>query len=98
MDGDTAKQILAYSTYSDISKMKGHLVDSASLFGYEFVAWDKTVEEIKGLGEIFDPEIHEAVGSIQDDTKGEKEIVQEYRKGYKLGHKVIRHSMVVVAN
>ena len=46
---NTAKQILAFSTYSDISKMKGHLVDSASLFGYEFVAWDKTVEEIKGL-------------------------------------------------
>lgn len=58
----------------------------------------KGVEEIKALGETFDPEVHEAVGSIQDDSKGEKEIVQEYRKGYKLGHKVIRHSMVVVAN
>ncbi len=58
----------------------------------------KGVEEIKGVGETFDPELHEAVGSVQDDTKGEKEIVQEYRKGYKLGTKVIRHSMVVVAN
>lgn len=56
------------------------------------------VEEIKALGETFDPEVHEAVSSIQDDTKGEKEIVQEYRKGYKMGSKVIRHSMVVVAN
>lgn len=42
--------------------------------------------------------MHEAVGSVQDDSKGEKEIVQEYRKGYKIGDKVIRHSMVVVAN
>ena len=58
----------------------------------------KGVEEIKTLGETFDPELHEAVSSVQDDTKGEKEIVQEYRKGYKIGTKVIRHSMVVVAN
>ncbi len=58
----------------------------------------KGVEEIKTIGETFDPELHEAVSSVQDDNKGEKEIVQEYRKGYKIGHKVIRHSMVVVAN
>ena len=56
------------------------------------------VEEIKTVGETFDPEVHEAVSSIQDDTKGEKEIVQEFRKGYKIGMKVIRHSMVIVAN
>lgn len=58
----------------------------------------KGVEEILTVGEIFDPELHEAVSSVADDTKGEKEIVQEYRKGYKIGTKVIRHSMVVVAN
>ena len=56
------------------------------------------VEEIKTVGETFDPEVHEAVSSIQDETKGEKEIVQEFRKGYKVGVKVIRHAMVVVAN
>ena len=58
----------------------------------------KGVEEIQTVGETFDPELHEAVSSVQDDTKGEKEIVQEYRKGYRIGTKVIRHSMVVVAN
>ena len=56
------------------------------------------VEEIKTVGETFDPEVHEAVSSVQDNTKGEKEIVQEFRKGYKIGTKVIRHSMVIVAN
>ena len=56
------------------------------------------VEEIPALGETFDPSMHEAVSSIQDDSKGVQEIVQEYRKGYKIGEKVIRHSMVVVAN
>lgn len=58
----------------------------------------KGVEEIAGVGETFDPSQHEAVSSIQDPEKGVQEIVQEYRKGYKIGSKVIRHSMVVVAN
>lgn len=56
------------------------------------------VEEIVALGQKFDPELHEAVSHIEDETKGEQEIVQEYRKGYKIGNKVIRHSMVIVAN
>jgi len=58
----------------------------------------KGVEEIKTVGETFDPELHEAVSSIQDENLGEKEIAEEYRKGYKIGNRVIRHSMVVVAN
>ena len=65
---------------------------------FQDVLKSKGVEEIKALGETFDPELHEAVSSVQDDSKGEKEIVQEYRKGYKIGSRVIRHSMVVVAN
>lgn len=65
---------------------------------FKDVLKSKGVEEIKTVGETFDPELHEAVGSIQDDNLGEKEIAQEYRKGYKIGSKVIRHSMVVVAN
>ena len=63
----------------------------------EFLAKNK-VQEIPALGETFDPSQHEAVSSVQDDSKGVQEIVQEYRKGYKIGEKVIRHSMVVVAN
>ena len=65
---------------------------------FKDVLKSKGVEEIKALGETFDPELHEAVGSIQDESLGEKEIAQEYRKGYKIGNRVIRHSMVVVAN
>lgn len=65
---------------------------------FQDVLKSKGVQEIKALGETFDPELHEAVSSVQDDSKGEKEIVQEYRKGYKIGTKVVRHSMVVVAN
>lgn len=65
---------------------------------FKDVLQSKGIEEIKAVGEIFDPELHEAVSSIQDENLGEKEIAQEYRKGYKIGNKVIRHSMVVVAN
>ena len=56
------------------------------------------IVEIEAVGKTFDPELHEAVSSVQDETRGEKEIVQEYRKGYMIGNKVIRHSMVIVAN
>lgn len=65
---------------------------------FKDVLKSKGVEEIKTVGETFDPELHEAVSSIQDENLGEKEIAQEYRKGYKIGNRVIRHSMVVVAN
>ncbi|MEI3401553.1 MAG: nucleotide exchange factor GrpE [Clostridia bacterium] len=58
----------------------------------------KGVEEIPAVGETFDPSLHEAVSSVQDPDKNAQEIVQEYRKGYKIGNRVIRHSMVVVAN
>lgn len=56
------------------------------------------VKEIEGEGSTFNPEYHEAVCSVQDENLGEKEIKQVYRKGYKIGEKVIRHAMVVVAN
>lgn len=56
------------------------------------------VTKIESVGQTFDPELHEAVGSVVDENLGEKEIKEEYRKGYKIGNKVIRHSMVVVAN
>ena len=56
------------------------------------------VEEIEALGKEFDPNYHEAVMHIEDDKYKEKEIVEVFRKGYKLGDKVIRHTMVKEAN
>ena len=56
------------------------------------------MEEIPTVGQQFDPELHEAVQHIDDPEKGASEIVQEYRKGYRIGTKVVRHAMVVVAN
>ena len=56
------------------------------------------VKEIESIGQTFNPELHEAIGSVVDENLGEKEIKEEYRKGYMIGDKVIRHSLVVVAN
>ncbi len=56
------------------------------------------VKEIETNGTAFNPEYHEAVSSVQDENLGEKEIKETYRKGYKIGDRVIRHAMVVVAN
>ena len=56
------------------------------------------VNEIKTVGEKFNPEYHDAVMHVEDEQYGENEIVMELRKGYILKDRVIRHSMVKVAN
>ena len=56
------------------------------------------VTEIDAMGQKFDPALHTAVMHIDDEKYGESEIVLEFEKGFKLGDKVIRFSMVQVAN
>lgn len=56
------------------------------------------VEEIDAVGEKFDPTMHNAVMHIDDDNYGENTIAQQFQKGYKYKDKVIRYSMVQVAN
>ena len=56
------------------------------------------VEEIKAVGEKFDPNLHAAVAHEDDENYGENEVVLEMLKGYMYKDKVIRHSMVKVAN
>ena len=56
------------------------------------------IQEIESIGKTFDPELHEAVSMVTDEGLGEKEIKEEFRKGYKIGERVIRHAMVIVAN
>ncbi len=56
------------------------------------------VTEIEAVGKTFDPAEHNAVMHIEDDKYGEQEIVAEFQKGFKLGDKVIRFSVVQVAN
>lgn len=56
------------------------------------------IEAIECLGQTFDPNLHNAVMHVDDEEKGENEIVEVFQKGFKLGDKVIRFAMVKVAN
>ena len=56
------------------------------------------VEKIESLGKTFNPALHNAVMHVDDETKGENEIVEVFQEGFRLGDKVIRFAMVKVAN
>ncbi|GIM28099.1 hypothetical protein CPJCM30710_07650 [Clostridium polyendosporum] len=55
------------------------------------------VEEIDATGE-FDPNLHQAVMHIQDEAFGQNAVAEIFQKGYKRGDKVLRYTMVKVAN
>ena len=59
---------------------------------------DSDVKPIEALGMEFNPELHNAVMHVEDDSVGEGIIVEEFEKGYTYRETVIRHSMVKVAN
>ena len=57
------------------------------------------VEEIPALGQQFDPNLHNAVMQTKTtDPSKVNMIVEVYNKGYKLGDRILRHSVVRVAN
>ena len=56
------------------------------------------VETIPAMGEVFDPNLHNAVMHVDDDSVEENTIVDVFQQGFKCGEKVIRFAMVKVAN
>ena len=56
------------------------------------------VSEIPAKGEKFDPELHNAVMHEENEDFDENTVSDVFLKGYKLGDKVIRHSVVKVMN
>lgn len=56
------------------------------------------VEEIDAQGTTFDPALHHAVQQIEDAEQDSNTVCEVLQKGYRLGERVIRHAMVVVAN
>ena len=56
------------------------------------------VKEIPSVGEKFDPKLHNAVMHVEDYGCEDNVVIEEFQKGYSLKDKVIRHSMVKVAN
>ena len=56
------------------------------------------VTEIEALGQPFDPEKHNAVMHIDDESLAENTVAEVFRKGYQMGDRVVRFAMVKVAN
>ena len=56
------------------------------------------IEEIDAKGQPFDPELHNAVMHVEDETLGESVVADVLQKGYKMGDRVLRYAMVTVAN
>jgi molecular chaperone GrpE len=59
---------------------------------------DMGVTPIEAVGKTFDPNFHNAVMHIDDDSFGENEVAEELQKGYMYKDTILRHSMVKVAN
>ncbi len=56
------------------------------------------VQQIVAVDNTFDPELHNAVMHVEDEEKGNNIVIEEFQKGYIMKGKVVRHSMVKVAN
>ena len=59
---------------------------------------DLGVTPIEAVGQEFDPNFHNAVMHVEDESVGENIVVEEFQKGYTYKDFVVRHSMVKVAN
>ena len=56
------------------------------------------IAEIPALGQPFDPNLHNAVMHVEDESLGENTVAEVFQAGFTLGEKVIRFAMVKVAN
>ncbi len=101
---DTALKFLP--VYDNLERaLENETEDEAYKRGVEMIM-TQFLETLKGFGITpiealngkFDPELHEAVMHEVNEEKGENEVVFEFKKGFKLGDKVIRFSVVKVAN
>ena len=101
--GDTVTALLPIidnleraALYDDGEKVKEGLAMTAKAAQSALEALG--VEAFGATGETFDPNLHNAVLHIEDETLGEGEIVEVFQKGYKKGKRIIRFAMVKVAN
>ena len=102
--GDTAAAFLP--VYDNLERaLKQPCADEAYAKGVEMtmnqlkdVFAKLGITEIPALGEPFDPNVHNAVMHVEDESVGENTIVEVFQAGFKNGEKVIRFSMVKVAN
>lgn len=94
-------------TYDNLERaIKAETADAEYKKGVE-MTMTQLVESLKGLnvtiieasaGTGFDPNFHNAVMHVEDDSLGENVIAEVFQQGFQIGDKVIRHAMVKVAN
>ena len=103
-DGQTKALETILPALDSFKKAKKMILDEASIEGVNLIeksimqALEKLgVKKIKAVGEKFNPELHNAILSVQDDKAKAGYIVEETESGYTLGNKVIKYSQVVVA-
>ncbi len=65
---------------------------------YENALTQLGVSLIEAVGQPFDANFHNAVMHVEDESVGENIVVEEFEKGFKIGDKVLRYSVVKVAN
>jgi len=86
-------------THSREKKDFDSLLDGLELTMKEFrgVFEKHGVQSVESVGQLFDPSKHHAVSMVESDSHGDNVIVDEFRKGYLLNDRVLRHSLVSVA-
>ena len=94
---DTLERAAQYSTDADAETPMGKGL-ALTLKSFSETLAKLGVTEIEALGKTFDPNLHNAVMHVEDENAGEGEIVEVFMKGYAKGDKVLRYSMVKVAN
>ncbi len=105
--GDTVTELLpvidnferAMSAFSDEDKASEFYKGVEMIYKQCIDSFQKLgVTEISAIGEEFNPELHNAIMHIDDETIADNTIVEQFQKGYVYKDKVIRYSMVKVAN
>ena len=94
-------------TYDNLERaLKAETADTEYKKGVELTMTQLT-ESLKGInvtvidaatGTTFDPNFHNAVMHVEDESLGENVIAETFQQGFQIGDKVIRHAMVKVAN
>lgn len=101
----TVKALLA--TVDNLSRALAQPTEDAAYKQGIEMTYNQMMESFQSLGvteivsepgTVFDPNLHNAVMHIDDDSFGENVIAEVFQKGFQFGDKVIRHAMVKVAN
>ena len=92
---DTLEMALQHSTESAVEGLVRGV--EMTLREFQRVVEKYGLTQIAAVGKPFDPSVHHAMTQVERDDVEDKTVVEEFRKGYLLGDKVIRPSLVAVS-